>query len=116
MIVVKKNTQSKLVDRKQRLVNARGYLVDPHGNVIDFRGGKVFDKSVLDKDGEIPAVFKGNMLKQDTGSSLSKLMSEIERYVPTIENDLPNNAKPKDVDTSLDSQMEDTPANYNQAN
>jgi len=36
------------------LVNERGYLIDNHGNVIDHAGSIMFDKCVLDSDGEIP--------------------------------------------------------------
>lgn len=60
-------------------MNPRGYLIDPEGNVIDFRGNKMFDKCILEDDGEIPAVFRTGLLKSDTASSLSRLMSEIEK-------------------------------------
>lgn len=39
----------------------------------------MFDKCVLDDDGEIPQVFRTGQLRSDTASSLSRLMSEIER-------------------------------------
>ena len=82
----------------------------------------MFDKIVLEQDGEIPAVFRTGLLKSDTASSLSRLMSEIERNHPS---EFDNNEEGKFEDprgmknegeTSVDSQMEDTPANYNQAN
>lgn len=43
----------------------------------------MFDKEILDKDGEIPKVFRTGLLKSDTESSLSRLMSEIERNQPS---------------------------------
>ena len=66
---------------------------------------------MLDKDGEIPQVFRSGVLKQNSnGSEMSKLMDEIEK-------DHHNDAPPQAYgETSLDSQMEDTPANYNQIN
>ena len=62
----------------------------------------MFDLCILEQDGEIPPVFRTGLLKQDTGSELSRLMSELQ--------------KDKDGETSMDSKMDDTPANYNQIN
>ena len=42
----------------------------------------MFDKDILDEEGEIPKVFRTGLLKSDTASSLSRLMSEIERNQP----------------------------------
>jgi len=39
----------------------------------------MFDRAVLDPEGEIPPVFRTGLLKSDTASSLSRLMSEIVR-------------------------------------
>ena len=68
-----------LIDRDRKRVNQRGYLIDEHGNVIDKYGKIMFDKEILDEEGEIPKVFRTGLLKSDTASSLSRLMSEIER-------------------------------------
>jgi len=38
----------------------------------------MFDKAILDDD-EIPPVFRTGLLRSDTSSSISHLMSEIER-------------------------------------
>lgn len=105
----------------------RGYLVDRFGNVIDIHGKVMFEKVVLDTDGEIPSVFRSGLLRQDTASSISRLMSEIERnhgndnsdFAATVHvNDSAYDRLKKEVDgdTSVDSKMEDTPANYNIAN
>lgn len=67
------------VDKKGRLVNNRGYLIDKNSNVVDINGKIMFEKQVLEEDGEIPQVFRTGMLRSDTASSLSRLMSEIER-------------------------------------
>ncbi len=95
--------------------------------MIDVNGKLMFDRIVLEKDGETPAVFRSGLLRQDTASSISRLMSEIERNnlnqsdMHTI-NQLYSGfedhtiKRPNDSDTSLDSKMEDTPANYNFAN
>ena len=47
--------------------------------MIDKRGKIVFDRVVLDRDGDIPKVFRSGLLKAKTSSSLSRLMSEIEK-------------------------------------
>lgn len=59
----------------------------------------------MEQDGEIPAVFRTGMLQTDTASDVSKV-------------DLDDVDKKRDHDgeTSMDSKMGDTPANYDQAN
>ena len=39
----------------------------------------MFEAVVLDAEGDIPQVFRTGLLKSDTASSLSRLMSEIVR-------------------------------------
>ena len=58
-------------------------MIDKDGNVIDNRGKLMFDKCILEEDGEIPAVFRTGLLKSDTASDLSRLMSEIEKNQPS---------------------------------
>jgi hypothetical protein len=43
----------------------------------------MFDKSILSADGELPKVFRINLLKSDSSSSLSELMREIEKNQPS---------------------------------
>ncbi len=43
----------------------------------------MFEQVVLDQDGEIPQVFRTGLLKADTGSELSRLMSDIEKNHPS---------------------------------
>jgi hypothetical protein len=77
--ILGRNSNGELIDSDGRRVNERGYLIDSHGNVIDKNGKPMFDKDILDNQGEIPKVFRTGLLKSDTASSLSRLMSEIER-------------------------------------
>ena len=77
--ILDKNENGELIDRDGRRVNERGYLTDSNGNVIDKNNKVMFDKDILDAEGEIPKVFRTGLLKSDTASSLSRLMSEIER-------------------------------------
>lgn len=74
----------------------------------------MFDKVVLTPEGEIPKIFRMQILKTDSGSSLSRLMDEIEKNQPSeYERVEEEKDEGGDGDTSVDSQMEDTPANYN---
>ena len=77
--ILDKNATGELIDRDGKKVNARGYLIDNNGNVVDKNNKIMFDKDILDEEGEIPKVFRTGLLKSDTASSLSRLMSEIER-------------------------------------
>jgi hypothetical protein len=52
-------------------VNAKGYLIDKNGNVINKNGKVMFEKALLDNEGDIPKVFRTGLLKSDTASSLS---------------------------------------------
>lgn len=81
--ILEKNPEGQLIDRDGKRVNGRGYFCDQQGNIIDKRGKIMFDKQILDPDGEIPEVFRTGLLKSDSAaSSLSRLMSEIERNQP----------------------------------
>ena len=77
--ILEKDGKGNFIDRRGRLVNARGYLIDREGNIIDKYGKKMFDKVILSPDGELPKVFRINLLKSDSSSSLSELMREIEK-------------------------------------
>ena len=119
--ILDQDQNGNFIDRKGRMVNSRGYLIDKEGNVIDKRGKRMFDKVVLTAEGEIPKIFRMQILKTDSGSSLSRLMDEIEKNQPSeyenvVEEEKEGEDEGGDGDTSVDSQMEDTPANYNMAN
>jgi hypothetical protein len=45
--------------------------------VINKYGKMMFERSLLDNEDDIPKVFRTGLLKSDTASSLSRLMSEI---------------------------------------
>lgn len=105
-ILSKSPSGTGLVDRQGRTVNVRGYLIDKNGNVIDIRGKLMFDKVVLEQDGEIPAVFRTGLLKSDTGSELSRLMSDLDKHVPSENNEQDQEEEAQrehDGETSLDS-------------
>jgi len=81
--LIKKN--GNYVDKQGRQVNQKGYFVDGNGNVIDVCKKFSFDKKVLDPSGDIPEVFQINLLRSDSQSSLSRLMSEIDREQQVFE-------------------------------
>ena len=112
--ILEKDRNGNFIDRRGRLVNSRGYLIDKAGNIVDKRGKRMFDKIVLTPEGEIPKIFRMQILKTDSGSSLSRLMDEIEKNQPSeYERVDEEHGEGGDGDTSVDSAMEDTPANYN---
>jgi hypothetical protein len=123
--ILDKDKYGNLIDREGNRVNQKGYLIDKDGNVINKHGKVVFTKDLLDNEGDIPKVFRTGLLKSDTGSSLSRLMSEIGKNQPSefdqeerrIQDELDKNMRRKkrgnSGNTSVDSMMEDTPANYN---
>jgi hypothetical protein len=127
--ILDKDANGNLIDRQGKRVNAKGYLIDNKGNVINKNGKVMFEKELLDNEGDIPKVFRTGLLKSDTASSLSRLMSEIERNQPSefdqeerrIQDEINNQMRGgrqggQSGDTSVDSMMEDTPANYNTQN
>jgi hypothetical protein len=126
--ILDKDKKGNLKDNQGRKVNSKGYLVDKEGNVIDKSNNVMFKKKLLDNEGDIPKVFRTGLLKSDTASSLSRLMSEIERNQPSdfdkeekaIQEEMKKNIKGRKRgeagDSSVDSMMDDTPANYNDQN
>ena len=66
--IIMRGDDGELLDKRERSVNRRGYLVDRFGNVINNQGNIIFKAVELDVDDEIPAPFgfekrKKNLLK-----------------------------------------------------
>ena len=55
--IILRGDKGDLLDKKERKVNRRGYLVDRFGNVINTKGQIIFKALELDSDDEIPAPF-----------------------------------------------------------
>lgn len=53
------------VDNRARLVNQRGFLVDARGNVVDLDGNVMFEKHLLSKEGDLPALFRKQLHTKD---------------------------------------------------
>lgn len=66
--ILEKGIDGIFLDKDGRRVTQRGYLTDEQGNVIDCRGNLMFDRCILEADGEIPAVFRKGFLRNDTAS------------------------------------------------
>ena len=81
--ILDKDKNGNLIDNKGNRVNSKGYLIDKNGNVINKDGRVMFQKKLLDNEEDIPKVFRTGLLKSDTASSLSRLMSEIEKNQPS---------------------------------
>ena len=77
--ILDKDGKGRLIDRNGKIVNQKGYLIDKDGNVINKNGKKMFGKELLDNEDDIPKIFRIGLWKSETASSLSRLMSEIER-------------------------------------
>lgn len=85
--------------------------------MIDCRGKLVFEKNLLEPNGDIPEIFRSNILRSDSQSSLSRFMSEIGRdqgfddsAMMKGQGALPRHAAASD--TSFESMMEDSPSKY----
>ena len=66
--IILRGEKGELLDKREKRVNRRGYLVDRFGNVINNQGQIIFKQVELDDDDEIPAPFgfekrKKNLLK-----------------------------------------------------
>lgn len=121
--ILDKDANGNLIDRDGKRVNAKGYLIDKDGNVINKNGKIMFEKKLLDNEGDIPKVFRTGLLKSDTASSLSRLMSEIgKNQLSDFDQEearvqqMSKMKRGNSGNTSVDSMMEDTPANYNYQN
>lgn len=56
-IIIRRDKDNKMVDKKGRKVNNKGYLLDKQGNVINQDGKVIFEHYTLSKDNEIPKFF-----------------------------------------------------------
>lgn len=81
----------------------------------------MFEKALLEHNGDIPEIFRSNILRSDSQSSLSRFMSEIDREQRFDESgvlknpgNLPRHAAASD--TSFESMMEDSPSKYDRQN
>jgi len=113
------NKPGQFYDDDGSLVNNKGYLINKDGDIIDKNGNLVLKKNIL-KDGEIPPVFRNGIIRQDSATSLSRLMSEIDKNqdsdLDILKDQLEDFDEEEKGNTSVDSLMEDTPSNYNIAN
>jgi len=106
------------VDRKKRPINGMGFLTDSFGNVIDTKNRIMFGKHLLSPNGDIPEIFRVNLLRSDSQSSLSRLMSDIDKDPKFDDSRImqENHRRAGCSDTSFESMMEDSPSKYDQQN
>ena len=89
------------VDQDGRSVNAKGYLIDKVGNIIDRKGNRIFDKDILDEEGEIPIVYRKGVLWKDSTEDLKGIWAMIENDKKKAE----LNEIDEDIDESEDEWM-----------
>ena len=54
-IIIRRDKDNQMVDKKGRRVNKKGYLIDNEGNIISSESGKImFHAHMVSKDNEIP--------------------------------------------------------------
>lgn len=87
--IILRGEKGELLDKKERRVNRRGYLIDRFGNVVNKETQVIFKAIELDSDDEIPAPFgfekrKKNLLAIGEEEELFKV-KETEKQVPDDE-------------------------------
>ena len=132
--IILRGEKGELLDKKERRVNRRGYLVDRFGNVINTKGQIIFKAVELDSDDEIPAPFgfekrKKNLLNMPEEGTFKvhgeKPMDDDEDLIERTLQDIRKAKKKKrynadgsileeqdDDESSVDSLMADTPGKY----
>lgn len=134
--IILRGERGELLDKKERRVNRRGYLVDRFGNIINNKGQIIFKAVELDSDDEIPAPFgfekrKKNLLNMpDEGDFKVHGEKPVDDDEEMIERELKEIKKSKkknrrvnadgsiveedndDGESSMDSLMADSPGKY----
>jgi len=87
MPILDRKSDGGLRDKQDRLVNQKGYFVDTIGNVVDVNGYLVFEVNLLDETQDIPELFRMNLLRSESDSSISQLMEDLEQNAPYDEED-----------------------------
>jgi hypothetical protein len=73
-LVPTKTRDGKYTDNKGRATNKKGFLIDAKANIIDVLGNLMFEKYLLNKEGELPELFKQQEKIHDSNSELEHLM------------------------------------------
>jgi hypothetical protein len=87
--IILRGERGELLDKRERRVNRRGYLIDRFGNVVNKDGQIIFKALELDSDDEIPAPFgfekrKRNLMSIGEGEADFRVR-ETEKQVPDDE-------------------------------
>lgn len=89
--IILRGEKGELLDKKQRRVNRRGYLIDRFGNVVNGENSQIIFKAIeLDSDDEIPAPFgfekrKKNLMSIGEDQQELFKVKETEKQVPDDE-------------------------------
>lgn len=125
--VLKRDPNGKLLDKRNSLVNHKGYLTDAQGNIVDRAGHVLFERHLL-TEGDVPAVFRSGRLRRDR-SELDNLMEKIEEEMPEDREEDEAQEQPRatplrsaiadhveEGGTSYGSQMDESPSKYEMMN
>mmetsp|Transcript_42288 Transcript_42288/g.30961 ORF Transcript_42288/g.30961 Transcript_42288/m.30961 type:complete len:263 (-) Transcript_42288:15-803(-) len=127
--IILKGEKQELLDKKERRVNRRGYLVDRFGNVINSKGQVIFKQVELDSDEEIPAPFgfekrKKNLLNMaeegvfkvqegaridDDEAAIDKELNQLKKEKRRRKKEGGQVVQEEDEESSVDSLMAESP-------
>ena len=62
--VLTRDKNGKFQDKTKKKVNQGGYLIDLNSNIIDKAGNVMFEKNLVDNQGQLPELFRGGYLTQ----------------------------------------------------
>ena len=62
--VLTRDKNGKFQDKTKKTVNQGGYLLDLNNNIIDKAGNVMFEKNLIDNQGQLPELFRGGYLTQ----------------------------------------------------
>ena len=78
--IILRGERGELLDRKERPVNKRGYIVDKLGNIINTKHEIIFKATDLDSDDEIPAPYGFEKRKQNLLSMTEEQQFQVNDY------------------------------------
>jgi len=145
-IIVLENDRGEILDKQNRRVNSKGYLIDDNGNIVDRLMNIVFKSNLVSSNGEIPKVFRLGVISQKSDISIRTFTDRMySGHTRRISGKRRVNNKPKSVNINIEieqknkieeekllenselyvksrnsslenSKMEDKPSNYNNVN
>ena len=126
--IILRGEKGELLDKRERRVNRRGYMIDRFGNIVNKNGQIIFKAVELDDDDEIPAPFgfekrKKNLLNMGEGSEFKvddqkqvlddeDLIDGEVKKIKRKKNGVEGIEEQGDEESSIDSLMAESPGKY----